>query len=773
VVERETQVELTDAPVAGRAPALFDVPNMAGAYLLIRLGGTIALGVAGVVLWILWGWTGGLLVTLLSVATGTDALLRLRSGEHGKLWFLMTVDITAIGFVMILSGLPDVIAIAPYTYAVTAAALLLPLARARWLVIYTGMWLVAILLIERIPYGIELSETQALVVGAIGLSVYIASTVVLTSLAARALRSREAVQSELHEAGRRLHAVVTGAPVALIALDADGVFTVAEGAGLRPLGADSERLVGTHARDLFADDFQILSLIERGLRSSDPLAEVLQFRDYVLDVRLTPTRSNSGTPNGLIGTSTDVTARYRAQRELEERGDLEHLIATLSTMLMTTPPDQVDEGVVSALSEIASFTGVERSFVMLSDEDADRWSISHEWSLEGVEAQAEHYQDLTIRDYPWMLERLSSGLVVSIGTASALPEAAAALKRQMFDRQLESFCLVPLDVGRHVSGMVGYASSHPTELRRHDLMLLRIVGEMIIAVLERRRAHAKLEQLVASKDEFVASVSHELRTPLTAVVGLAEELRDRAESFSRDETGQFHELIAEQAADVAGIVEDLLVAARADMGEVAIIPADLDLVHEVDFVLAAVSPQERQRIIVEMQPCTGRADRTRVRQILRNLVTNAVRYGGPSIVVRARSGVDQVAIEVYDDGEGVAGPDAERIFDPYHHTGQVAGRPPSIGLGLTVARQLARLMDGDLSYEHSDGWSRFSLRLPAAVTPASDGAQGPSDDAATPEKYPHDGPDDGPDAIDIAVDQLKPDVRVSSFPLRSSARRSS
>jgi PAS domain S-box-containing protein len=776
VVEQEKQSDLTSAPVSSRARALFDAPDMAGAYLVIRLSAMITLAVAGAVLWLLWGWAGGLLVTLLSLATGTDATLRLRSGEHGKLWFLMVVDITAIGIAMVLSGMPDVIAIAPYTYSVTAAALLLPLTRARWLVLYTVAWLVAILLIDRLPYTIELNEAQALVVGAIGLAVYVGCTVALTSLAARALRTREAVQSELREAGRRLHAVVTGAPVALIALDADGIFTVAEGAGLRVFGAGSDELVGTHARDLFANDYQILALIERGLQTVDPLAEVVQFRDFVFDLRLTPVQHETGTPAGLIGTATDVTARFRAQQELEERGDLEHLIATLSTMLMTTPPDQVDDGVVTALAEIANFAGVERSFVMVQEDRGDRWRVSHEWHREGFEAHAEHYQDIAIRDYPWMLKRLASGRIVSVSSTAALPADAAVLKRQMFDRNIESFCLVPLDVAGQVSGMVGFASDRPAELKRHDLMLLRIVGEMIVAVLERRLAHARLEELVASKDQFVASVSHELRTPLTAVVGLAQELRDRSESFSDDETGQFHELIAEQAADVAGIVEDLLVAARADMGEVAILPEDLDLRGEVEFVLAAVGPKDRERISVEMDHWVGRADRTRVRQILRNLVTNALRYGGPSIVVSSRSTAGHVAIDVRDDGDGVTGADAERIFEPYHHTRQVAGRPPSIGLGLTVARRLARLMDGDLNYERLEGWSQFSLEMPAVADAPARVAGPPADVIPSDVASPYSSTS-GPEAVnttnevEVATDQLGPDVRVSGFPIRSKARR--
>jgi signal transduction histidine kinase/PAS domain-containing protein len=769
----------TSVPVATRARALFDQSDMAGVYLVIRLGGTVALGISGVVLWLMWGWVGGFFVALLSLGTGADALLRLRSGEHGKLWFLMVVDITAIGIVMVASGLPDVIAIAPYTYAVTAAALLLPLVQARWLVASVVVWLAAILVIDRLPYVFELSETQALVVGAIGLAVYITSTVVLTSFAARALRTREVVQTELHEAGRRLHAVVTGAPVALLALNRDGVFTVAEGAGLRAFDVSPEALVGTHARDLFAVDYQLLGLLERGLRERDPIAEIVQYRDSVLDIRVTPIRSKSDEPDGLIGTATDVTARFRAQRELEERGDLEHLIATLSTMLMTTPLSQVDDGVVDALAEIGDFAGVERSFVMLRQATRDRWSITHEWYRDGIGPQADHYQNITIRDYPWMLDRLEQGRIVSVASASALPNEAAGLRKQMFDNHLESFSLVPLDFGGSTAGMIGFASSRPTELRHHDLMLMRIVGEMIIAVLERRRAHTRLEQLVASKDDFVASVSHELRTPLTAVVGLSEELRDRAESFSSLETGQLHEMIADQAADVAGIVEDLLVAARADLGEVSIIPTELDLMEEIDFVLAAVGRQDRARITLRRDAVAAIADRTRVRQILRNLITNALRYGGETIVVEVSRVGERVAMDVCDDGEGVDTESASKIFDPYHHTRQEVGRPPSIGLGLTVARQLARLMHGDLGYSYVDGWSRFRLELPAAMTPASAVAAA-TDDLGSPEAPDPPATDEASapapgdfEGSGVAVDQLGPEVKPSSLPSRSRAHRSS
>lgn len=101
----------------------------------------------------------------------------------------------------------------------------------------------------------------------------------------------------------------------------------------------------------------------------------------------------------------------------------------------------------------------------------------------------------------------------------------------------------------------------------------------------------------------------------------------------------------------------------------------------------------------------------RVRQILRNFLTNAHRYGGSNIRVTFGVG-DMVSITVADDGKGVAPGHEERIFIPFVSAPVTKVSPAAIGLGLTVSRRLATLMDGDIRYERSDGWTRFTLELP-------------------------------------------------------------
>ena len=241
----------------------------------------------------------------------------------------------------------------------------------------------------------------------------------------------------------------------------------------------------------------------------------------------------------------------------------------------------------------------------------------------------------------------------------------------------------------------------------------RDVTEQANALVALEESNERLAQLVRSKDEFVASVSHELRTPLTAVLGLAEELRDHADSFTIQERADLRDVIAVQAREVAAIVEDLLVAARADIGAVTVIPEPCDVSGALREVLAVIEPGHEVAVTVA-ENVVALADRGRCRQVVRNLITNALRYGGPNVKIDAWADAGSVHLAVRDDGRGLSGEDALRVFEPYESAHHERTQPASIGLGLTVSSQLARLMDGDLVYYARDGWSTFELTLPVA-----------------------------------------------------------
>lgn len=231
-------------------------------------------------------------------------------------------------------------------------------------------------------------------------------------------------------------------------------------------------------------------------------------------------------------------------------------------------------------------------------------------------------------------------------------------------------------------------------------------------------ARRQLEELVVSKDRFIASVSHELRTPLTVVVGLAAELAVDPSRFTGEEVKEFASLIASQATDVTSIVEDLLTVARAEAGVLTVNCQRIDLVELVSQVMTSMASDLRTK--VNWSPSVADwvwADPVRLRQIVRNLVVNADRHGGPVIEIETCSGT----LMVKDNGPPLAEHDRERIFEPYVMTRQ-AGRTDSVGLGLAVCRLLSRLMEGDVVYSHDGDRAIFTLNLLASdrsLRPAS------------------------------------------------------
>jgi len=234
-------------------------------------------------------------------------------------------------------------------------------------------------------------------------------------------------------------------------------------------------------------------------------------------------------------------------------------------------------------------------------------------------------------------------------------------------------------------------------------------GSIVVALADITHMKARNEAMAAmvkAKDEFIASVSHELRTPLTAVIGLTSEMA-ATPGMGPEEREELLALVAQQASEMANIVDDLLVAARAEMGTVAVDFQEMDLIDELTSTLDGLG------MTVDM-PVEGPprvvADPRRVRQILRNLLTNAQRYGGPKRRITTGALRDRVWLEVRDNGAGIPDDEADHIFEPYV-TGH-SGAQGSVGLGLAVARQLAELMGGSLQYERSAGESVFRLQLP-------------------------------------------------------------
>ncbi len=255
------------------------------------------------------------------------------------------------------------------------------------------------------------------------------------------------------------------------------------------------------------------------------------------------------------------------------------------------------------------------------------------------------------------------------------------------------------------------------------LVLTALIAAALYQIRQRvqqRQEITRLKELARAKDQFLASVSHELRTPLTSVLGFAELLRDHDGQLEPDERRSMITSVADEATDLAAIIEDLLVAARSELDLLAVTRVPVAVGAQVAQVVEGLSDDIRRRVRVSDQTggsCRAMGDPARVRQIVRGLIQNARRYGGDEVEIRFSStGDGMICISVNDDGDGLAPEEWEKIFEPYYRAHSAETQPAALGIGLAVARQLARLMGGDLTYRYESGRSVFELSLPAAET---------------------------------------------------------
>lgn len=259
--------------------------------------------------------------------------------------------------------------------------------------------------------------------------------------------------------------------------------------------------------------------------------------------------------------------------------------------------------------------------------------------------------------------------------------------------------------------------------RLHDVQvhLVEEINHARQVESELRETHARLVDSLDSKDELIASVGHELRTPLTAVLGFAEMLRlgndADMDPADREEMVGF---IAREASGLSGLIDDLVVAARIEIDRLEITRMPTSLKAQVAQVVEGWDPDQLANIRIKGDGAKAIADPARVRQIIRNLITNARGYGGESIEISVGADGGGAYVEVADNGAGLPLTEWEAIFEPYHRYHNQITRPGSLGLGLTVSRSLAERMGGTLKYRHDGQQSRFTLHLPNEQDPPTE-----------------------------------------------------
>jgi signal transduction histidine kinase len=323
-----------------------------------------------------------------------------------------------------------------------------------------------------------------------------------------------------------------------------------------------------------------------------------------------------------------------------------------------------------------------------------------------------------------VLDRVLGGEVV---VRRELAEIEYPEDQALLDLGLHSELVAPLLIGARPIGMISLSRVHADAFSAEEVELVSLLGRLVATAVQNIRAYEserdtveELRRLSALRADFVSLVSHELRSPMAAVIGAARTLLARQSTLTPEQRDAFLALIADETNRLAVLVGDVLDTSRIEAGTFSYNFADVDLARLVEDAVAtarAGQDEVRVRIAAAKRVPRVRGDRERLRQVLTNLIDNAIKYSpaGDEVEVSVQTENGSVRITVSDRGPGIPYDQQRLIFEKFGRAEVPGGSKPGTGLGLFIARSFAEAHGGTVEVDSRPGdGARFTLSLPAA-----------------------------------------------------------
>jgi signal transduction histidine kinase len=292
-----------------------------------------------------------------------------------------------------------------------------------------------------------------------------------------------------------------------------------------------------------------------------------------------------------------------------------------------------------------------------------------------------------------------------------------------------SLLAVPLLREDHLLGALAVNRKSAGEFAPESIDLLKTFAAQSALAIQNARLFREIEvksrQLeIASqhKSEFLANMSHELRTPLNAIIGFSEVLSERMFGEVNEKQAEYLGDILESGRHLLSLINDILDLSKIEAGRMELEPSEFDLPSAIDNALTLVRERAQRRMIalgrtVDEGLGTIRGDERKVKQVLLNLLSNALKFTpeGGHVDVRAevRDGVAEIS--VHDTGVGIAPEDQEAVFEEFRQVGTASKKTEGTGLGLAISRKFVELHGGRMWVTSQVGTgSTFTFTLPLA-----------------------------------------------------------
>lgn len=528
----------------------------------------------------------------------------------------------------------------------------------------------------------------------------------------------------------------------MVVVSPDGLIQTVNPALCRLLGYSETELVGQRWEKVVEDPLELAPLFSFSTPSSvGPIEKTYRAKDGRRIPVLVSASSMEEPIRAVVCVAEDITQRHRIEQEKEaHRRLLEGMNRILEAGLKSPTEEHFAQESLAVLEQIAE-SGCGWVGLLNSEGRLDTLAISAPgWKLCRIESQqaAQAIRNMEIRGLWGEVIQHGKPLIVNdLATHPArvgLPEGHVPIRR---------FLGVPFYQQDQLMGMIALANKE-TPYTSQDIERVSVLAGVFIEALMRKRARDQLEEYAAAlekanksleelrnaaesanhaKSEFLANMSHEIRTPMTAILGYTDILAD---SLQEPEQREAMEIIQRNGRHLLALINDILDLSKIEAGKLSleVSPCNVQgILAEVLSLMRVVAQNKGVALKLKYLspiPQTIRTDPVRLRQILVNLVGNALKFTETGEVCIRVACLDpqgenpQLQCEVADTGIGMTDEQIGRLFQPFQQVDSSAARRfGGTGLGLVICKRLAKALGGDITVSSTPGQgSTFTLTIP-------------------------------------------------------------
>jgi PAS domain S-box-containing protein len=498
-----------------------------------------------------------------------------------------------------------------------------------------------------------------------------------------------------------------------------------------PLTPDSA-IVGKHFQDVLPRQLvQKLAFIMNDVTST---LHTRQFnyslqsdgQERFYSARISPLIDTSITLIGITAVSTDITETVEATKRQQRLLKLEQLSQAVTARFLQS--DDLNDVINDTLARFGQYLGVSRAYVFHFRDNERLMDNTHEWHIPEIRPEKARRQALPFEALmSFFMPRLNTEGVIAITDFATL---SADVIKALSGIKTKALLVMPFYVDNRMQGFIGFDETRsPREWLPEEIAAMRTFGQSYATTLERKNAKQALVEArdaairsARLKSEFVSNMSHEVRTPMTGLLGMLELL---LETDLDDVQKDFAQSALSSGRNLLHILNDILDFSKIEAGQVTLeaISTDLpDIMTDVMTTLGTQAAKKGLQLILDVDakaPTRVLCDPTRLRQILMNLTSNAIKFtasGSVKIHVRQVESTEiqtRLRFEVEDTGIGIATDQLQRIFGSFIQAdGSITRKYGGTGLGLAISKQLVELMDSRLDVSSvKDQGSTFSFTL--------------------------------------------------------------